>query len=778
MKLKKDLYFKFNFNSTFTKLISSYLIIISVILCIASLTFYINYKKLIIQQENDTSSITLHQADYYTNFNLNWTKSYLYELYLDDDIYNLMYSSSPKLKKSALSKIKHINSLSSNIDSIFIYNKSDNSFYSSLDANLQTNYDDVMRNLLVNTKETFSSNFIPNKIKLTSKKGNVITKNIFSIILSNVSLPNNTLPDGAIILNINADTLGKYFKQNYKIDNALFAINEKGEVILNSVPDKFLCNLSNKDYIKHILNSQKSKDSFTSSINNKTYFITYSNSKYSNLKFINIIPYEDLLGKVKKSMKTLISLSSLLFFIGIILAYIMSNKIYAPISKLVNNVKSIISLNNNFTNTKNKNELQYLSYAIDEMLSQSATMKMLSLDEIAFIRKRFLNDLLINDIKNMKDYTSKFNELDINIDMENLIVIIFKIDSLENFYDKYSLRNDRNLIRFGIKNIITEVLSNKFSIETIIIDNTIASILSIKQEIDTTIFESIINSIKDIQKSTYKTLNVSLSSSIGDFAKHISKISKSYNSANKYIKYTFKYGENSILYKHKIFNDINTEYNYDENVEHALFEAIKLGKINKVETQLDKIFKEILKYSYDDMILFITNLAINSEKLINNLYNINHESSCADIREFIHNLNEFETVEDVKLWLLNLYNSVINKLTKEKLNKTNLLINDVKKYIHNNFSNPSLSIEDISDQFNISTNYLRSIFKSAYGKSISKYITDYRFNQAKTLLNTTDLPVIQISNKVGCTNSNYFYTAFKKSYGISPAQYRNINKIK
>jgi CHASE3 domain sensor protein len=50
MKLKKDLYFKFNFNSTFTKLISSYLIIISVILCIASLTFYINYKKLIIQQ--------------------------------------------------------------------------------------------------------------------------------------------------------------------------------------------------------------------------------------------------------------------------------------------------------------------------------------------------------------------------------------------------------------------------------------------------------------------------------------------------------------------------------------------------------------------------------------------------------------------------------------------------------------------------------------------------------------------------------------------------------
>lgn len=778
MKLKKDLFLKFNLNSTFIKLISSYMIIISVILCIASLIFYTNYKNLIIKQGNDTSSITLHQADYYTNFNLNWSKSYLYELYLDDDVHNLMYSSSPKLKESALSKIKHINSMSSNIDSIFIYNKSDNRFYSSLDINLQHNYDNVMRNILVNTKETFSSNFIANKIKFTSKEGNVITKNILSIVLSNISPSNNTLPYGAIILNINADMLGKYFKQNYETDNTLFAINEKGEVILNSVPDEFLYNISNKDYINSILNSHKSKDSFTNSIDNKTYFITYTTSKTSNLKFINIIPYEYLLGKVKESMKTLILLSLILFFIGIILAYIMSNKIYTPINEMVNRIKSTISLNNNSTNSKNKSELQYLSCAIDEILSQPASMKRLSLDEIVFIRKRFLKDLLLNDIKNMKDYNTKFNELDINIDMENLIVIVFKIDSLQNFYDKYSLKNDRRLIRFGIKNIITEIFSNKYSTETIIIDNTVTAILSIKQEMDSTIFENIINNIKDIQSSTYTTLNISLSSAIGDFAKTISKISNSYSSSNKFIDYSFKYGPNSILYKHKILDDINTEYNYDENIEHALFEAIKLGKIDKVETQLNKMFNEILKYSYDDMILFITNLAINSQKLINNLYNINNENSCANIRDFIHNLNKFETVEDTKLWLLNLYKGVIDKLTKKKLNKTNVLINDVKKYIHNNFSNPSLSIDDISDHFTISTNYLRSIFKNTAGKSISKYIADYRFNEAKSLLNTTNLPVVQISNKVGYTNSNYFYTAFKKAYGISPAQYRNINKVK
>ncbi|MCY6371390.1 helix-turn-helix transcriptional regulator [Clostridium ganghwense] len=777
MKIKKDIFVKFNLNSTFTKLISSYLIIISVILFIASLTFYTNYKKLIIKQGIDTSTKTLHQADYYTNFNLNWSKSFLYELYLDNDIHNLMYTTSPELKKAGLTKLKDISSISSNIDSIYIYNKANNCFYSSLDIKLQPNYENTMETLLLNTKETFSSNFIPNKITITSKEGKTITKNILSIFLSNVASSNNKLPDGAIILNINADMLGKYFKQNYEIDNTLFAINTKGEVVLDSNPTKFLCNISSKIHIKSILNSHKLKDNFTSSIDNKTYFITYTTSKNTNLKFINIIPYEDLLGKTKEVMNSLFFVALILFLLGIILAYIMSNKIYAPINKIVNRMKSTNALNNNSTNSKTKNELEYLSDAIDDILSQPASLQRLSLEEIVFIRKRFLKDLLVNDAKNVIDYNAKFNELDIKIDMGNLIVVVFKIDFVKKLYDKYSTKTDRRLIRFGIKNVITEILSTNYQTETIIVDNTIVAILSINQEIDNTILDTIISCSKNIQNNIFESLNISLSASIGDFAKDIFAISKSYTRANKYLNYTFKYGSNAILYEHKISKDLSTEYKYDENIERALFEAIKLGKISKVETQLDKMFNEILNYYYDDMILAITNLAINSEKLINNLYNINNENSCANINNFIHNLNNLETIEDAKLWLLDLYKSVIDKLTKKKLNKTNVLVNDVKKYIHNNFSNSSLSIDGLADQFNISPNYLRSIFKNTAGKSISKYIADCRFDKAKSLLNTTDLPVIQISSKVGYNNSNYFYTAFKKTYGISPSQYRKMNKI-
>jgi AraC-like DNA-binding protein len=35
---------------------------------------------------------------------------------------------------------------------------------------------------------------------------------------------------------------------------------------------------------------------------------------------------------------------------------------------------------------------------------------------------------------------------------------------------------------------------------------------------------------------------------------------------------------------------------------------------------------------------------------------------------------------------------------------------------------------------------------------------------------------MEISDRVGFTNYNYFYTAFKKFYGISPNKYRlNLN---
>jgi len=58
------------------------------------------------------------------------------------------------------------------------------------------------------------------------------------------------------------------------------------------------------------------------------------------------------------------------------------------------------------------------------------------------------------------------------------------------------------------------------------------------------------------------------------------------------------------------------------------------------------------------------------------------------------------------------------------------------------------------------------------GQSYSTYLNNYRLNMACTLLCSTTLSMKSICNEVGMSNESYFYTLFKKEYGITPYQYR------
>ena len=56
--------------------------------------------------------------------------------------------------------------------------------------------------------------------------------------------------------------------------------------------------------------------------------------------------------------------------------------------------------------------------------------------------------------------------------------------------------------------------------------------------------------------------------------------------------------------------------------------------------------------------------------------------------------------------------------------------------------------------------------------SISDYINQVRMKHAALLLKETDLTVKEITEKIGITNSQYFFVLFKKYSGLSPAKYR------
>ncbi|MDD3659301.1 MAG: helix-turn-helix transcriptional regulator, partial [Lachnospiraceae bacterium] len=76
----------------------------------------------------------------------------------------------------------------------------------------------------------------------------------------------------------------------------------------------------------------------------------------------------------------------------------------------------------------------------------------------------------------------------------------------------------------------------------------------------------------------------------------------------------------------------------------------------------------------------------------------------------------------------------------------------------------------------LSSSYVCTLFKSETGQTLNQYLTDYRIEKAKKLLQDPRYKITDISEKVGYTDGNYFGKTFKRTVGLSPSEYREKYK--
>lgn len=125
---------------------------------------------------------------------------------------------------------------------------------------------------------------------------------------------------------------------------------------------------------------------------------------------------------------------------------------------------------------------------------------------------------------------------------------------------------------------------------------------------------------------------------------------------------------------------------------------------------------------------------------------------------------------------LELTRQFISKLLENKEDQSvDELVEKAKHYIKEHLSE-ELSLPDIASYLYISPNYLSRLFKKVIGEGCNQYIVRKRIEKAKLLLETTNLKTCKIAFLVGYRDTNYFSLAIKKSTGLSPVRYREMNQ--
>ena len=134
----------------------------------------------------------------------------------------------------------------------------------------------------------------------------------------------------------------------------------------------------------------------------------------------------------------------------------------------------------------------------------------------------------------------------------------------------------------------------------------------------------------------------------------------------------------------------------------------------------------------------------------------------------------FDDINQVNSYYLNIIRHITEQPSTDHLH---LHIKKALNTIHTHYMD-DLSLTSLADTLNISSAYLSRLFKEEVDMNFKEYLTRYRINKAKDLLDKGTLAIKDVGQLVGYHSPTQFARVFKQVEGITPSHYRQVLKSK
>lgn len=751
----KNINFKSD-NSIYKKILIYITVSIVATIIIVSSVLFINFEDITRSIIYNSSKDNLSKISYSSTVMNDSAKTTLLQLYSDPDISKLLLTYSPdaiEFKKAA-SSLSIYHNIMPYIHSIYIYNGLTNTVYTDLSElpayqvmDTKNFFDlDIIKLL----KKYSSSNNIPpiaRQLPVPLPSFNETrTANVFTYIL-NIQNGNSEKLNSAIILNVSEAWIRKIIETiDSEINNNTFVVDNQNRVVSTVPMFNFLSNISDTNYMKKIISTKSTSNYFIDYIDNTKSLVTFVKSSIDGWYFIQITEYDKIVSKLRSMTIKTISISFFILLIGLFISFVISKRLYSPIKK------TFTKLNKLEEDTR-KNFYK--------------------------LKQDFLTNLILRDsdpdIHKLGDLLNNFN---IKLVPEGyFVVILIKIDNYSDFQSKYNF-DDRWLQKYCIINITSELLSANFVNECADVgDKFISVILNIQDISSSRTTEMIKDTLVSIQENVYKYLDISISFSISSTGETISSINYLYKEALDLSKYLIFHDTKSLIFKDELLLLKNIDYIYPLDKERILINSILYSKFSDSKQLFSEIIQTTNQFTINFYNSTLLRLSIAIMSTIDILEKDKDISLSYRYNNIISELSNFENISQVTEYFSHLFDEIDEKINEKKsIVKSNDVVNKVIELIKKDFLDPNMTIYTISDIVDMSPVYLGRIFKKYTSKSVAEFINELRIEKAKELLETTNKSINDISTYLGFTNSNYFYTLYKKLNGMTPNEFRQTKK--
>lgn len=143
----------------------------------------------------------------------------------------------------------------------------------------------------------------------------------------------------------------------------------------------------------------------------------------------------------------------------------------------------------------------------------------------------------------------------------------------------------------------------------------------------------------------------------------------------------------------------------------------------------------------------------------------------------MHKMTAFDgTIGEAKEQVIRFCLAAKELIASQRKKSSKILCEQALQIIANDFSNPDLSLIEVSRRISVSPNYLSALIKKDQSKTFIDLLTGRRIEEARQLLLCTPMKVREIAERCGYKDQHYFSYCFKKYTGYSPNAMRQKNQ--
>ena len=564
---------------------------------------------------------------------------------------------------------------------------------------------------------------------------------------------------GAMVVNLDAATYQKLVLPNYAEQMTDYIlVNEEGTVFASSEPDRFNTLPPDDGIMELVRSSPEDKGVFT--VENGRKAVRYMKNTGMGVTYLAVTRLDGIFPGSRNFVHILLLGVVFLFstfLLSLLLGWISSK----PIRRLHETVSSQIQ---DETAPQDTNEFRFIENAYQTVVESNQTLR-----EKAEIYQREREDQMFLNLMNpatpsLRPSAAEVAEMDALLPGTEYRVIALMPDRKQ-----IALETDAQMIRKKLAETVCALLSPLGTVRAVMPPSFqmlfILNSSGLSEAEETEAMKRVLPACQSALQGKPVYMGV------GSKVSSLDDLEVSYTGAEEALAQAYTRRLDTMVYADSLSFPDMREQAYSFEMDAIIGKAVRHMDKEEAENAITRYIEEISHYTHSQFVRNLLHLSVTFYSLENSLQiPVDDVSHSLDISTVLH-----WDAEDARNFFIRRASLDIAQLgdMKQQRSSDHELVEQVNAMIEENLYNPDFSINQVADQFSFSVNYLRSLYKSACGESLSGRITRRKLETACSLLDNTDETIESITSRLGFSTRNYFFTFFKKHMGMTPTQYRN-----